>query len=242
MKKQSFFVKLLPVVAVLVLLLPSCLNRLGIHGEGAAVTQQRTPGSFNAVALNIDADVVLHTDSAYRIEVTGQQNILDVLRTNVTGSELVINFSDCVTEYTTLTVHIYAPVYVQVSICGSGDIRNTGPVSTNNLKLKITGSGNLTLSNLQCTLVESAISGSGNLTLNGTAQTINHESSGSGSFKAYGLSCNAGDIRISGSGDAEVNVSQNLTVDISGSGNVYYRGTPALNVSITGSGRVIHSN
>lgn len=242
MKKQPHLFKLLSVAAVLVFLLPSCLDRLGIRGEGAAVTQQRTPGTFNAVALNIDADVVLHTDSVYRIEVTGQQNILDVLKTNVNGNELVIDFTDCVMEYSALTIHIYAPVYVQVSICGSGDIRNTGSLSTGNLKLKISGSGNLNLGGLQCTSVESDISGSGNVLLSGTAQTINHESSGSGSFKAYGLACNAANISISGSGDAEVNVSQNLTVDISGSGDVYYRGTPALNVSVSGSGRVIHVN
>ncbi len=242
MKKQPRFFKLLPIAAVLVLLLPSCLDRFGIRGEGATVTQQRTPGTFNAVALNIDADVVLHTDSTYRIEVTGQQNILDVLRTNVNGNELVIDFTDCVIEYSALTIHIYAPVYVQVSICGSGNVSNTGILNTGNFKTKISGSGNLSLSNLQCTTVETDISGSGNITLSGTAQTINHESSGSGSLKAYGLTGNAVDISISGSGDAEVNVTQNLTVDISGSGDVYYRGTPALNVSISGSGRVIHVN
>lgn len=242
MKKQSRLFKLLPVAAVLVLLLPSCLDRFGIHGEGAAVTQQRTPGTFNAVSLNIDADVVLHTDSAYRVELTGQQNILDVLKTNVNGNELVIDFTDCVIEYTRLTVHIYAPVYVQVSICGSGNVNNTGLLNTANFKAIVSGSGNLNLSNLQCTTVQSDISGSGSITLSGTAQTINHESSGSGNFKAYGLTGTTADISMSGSGDAEVNVSQNLTVDISGSGDVYYRGTPALNVSVSGSGRVIHVN
>ncbi|MGL5889343.1 MAG: head GIN domain-containing protein [Bacteroidia bacterium] len=242
MKKQSRLFKLLPLAAVLVLLLPSCLNRFGIHGEGSPVTQQRTPGTFNAVALNIDADVVLHTDSAYRIELTGQQNILDVLRTNVTGNELVIDFSDCVTDYSPLTIHVYAPVYVQVSICGSGNVSNTGALNAANVKMKINGSGNLSLSNLQCTTVESDITGSGNITLTGTSQTINHKSSGSGEFKAFGLTSNAVDISVSGSGNAELNASQNLTVDISGSGNVYYRGTPAINVSISGSGRVIHVN
>jgi hypothetical protein len=222
--------------------LTSCSRALGIHGEGSPVTEQRSPGVFNAVALNIDADVVLHSDSLYRIEVTGQRNILDVLTTRVENNELVIDFSECVSNYSALTIHVYAPVYVGVSICGSGSISNADSLVAGNMRIKLAGSGSISLGNIRATSVTSSISGSGNITLGGNSQLFTSEISGSGKMKAFSLQTQTAQVNNSGSGDSEVSATQTLGVNISGSGDVYYRGTPALTVSISGSGRVIHVN
>ncbi|MCA6362133.1 MAG: DUF2807 domain-containing protein [Bacteroidetes bacterium] len=222
--------------------LSSCSGVLGVHGEGAAVVEQRSPGVFQKLALDIDADVILHSDSVYRLEITGQRNILDVLTTRVNNNELEIDFSDCVSEYSGITIHVYAPVYVAVSISGSGSIRNNDSLTAASLRIDINGSGTASLQNIRSNSVVSDISGSGNVTLSGSAQLFTHSVSGSGNLKAYDLITQTANLTCSGSGNCEVTVSQTLAVDISGSGDVFYQGNPALNVSISGSGRVVHVN
>jgi hypothetical protein len=222
--------------------LSSCSNALGIHGEGAPVVEQRSPGVFQKVALEIDADVILHSDSVYRLEITGQRNVLDVLTTHVNNNELQIGFSDCVSEHSGITIHVYAPVYVAVSISGSGNIRNNDSLTASSLRLEVDGSGNINLQKIRTTSLISEVSGSGHVTLSGSAQSLSHSLSGSGDLKAFDLSAQTANTSSSGSGNCEVQVAQTLVVDISGSGDVYYRGNPALNVSISGSGRVIHVN
>lgn len=222
--------------------LSSCSRAFGIHGEGAPVVEQRSPGVFQKIALAIDADVILHTDSVYRIEITGQRNILDVLTTQVSNNELEIDFSDCVSEHSAITIHVYAPVYVRVSLNGSGSISNTDSITASSVDLWVSGSGSISLQRMRSSTVNTYISGSGSISLAGQTGAFNSSASGSGKTKAFDLAAQNARIQVSGSGDSEVNALQTLAVDLSGSGDVYYRGTPALNVSISGSGRVIHVN
>jgi hypothetical protein len=222
--------------------LSSCSRAFGIHGEGAPVVEQRSPGVFQKISLAIDADVILHTDSVYRIEITGQRNVLDVLTTQVSNNELQIDFSDCVSEHSAITIHVYAPVYVRVSLNGSGSISNTDSLTASTVDLWISGAGSISLQRMRSSTINTYISGSGSISLAGQTGTLNSSVSGSGKTKAFDLAAQNTRIQVSGSGDSEVNAVQSLAVEISGSGNVYYRGTPSLSVSVSGSGRVIHVN
>lgn len=215
---------------------------IAIHGSGPQVEQSRSMTSFTGVELCTDANVVLHIDSVYRVVLRGQQNILNVLTTEVRGSVLKINFEHRIRSYTQVTVDVYAPYYIYTAISGSGNIHNLDSWNSNSFEAKISGSGDISISGLQTSGVESTISGSGKITLSGTCTSLTSRISGSGDLLAFGLVGNTGDVRVSGSGKHEVNVSQSLHVHISGSGNVYYKNNPVVDVSITGSGRLVHVN
>jgi hypothetical protein len=215
-------------------------DSFGIHGNGSDVSQTKNLNTFTGVDLSIDANVILHVDSFYHIEMHGQQNVLNVLTTEIRGSVLKLCFSRNVRSHSTITLHIYAPYYTYAAIGGSGNIQNNTGWNCSSFETKISGSGDISISGIQTGAVESAISGSGKITLSGTCTSLSSSISGSGDLRAFNLVGATGDVRVSGSGKHELNLSQSIDVHISGSGNVYYKNTPALNVSISGSGEVVH--
>lgn len=215
-------------------------NLFGVRGEGAAITETRTLSTFDGVDLSIDAEVILHTDSVYHVEITAQPNILDVISTKVNGNMLRIGFSREVCKHDGITVHVYAPVYVEAALSGSGSITSADSMTVNGFKINVSGSGKVTVSNLDAVHVNAIISGSGEVQLNGTAQLLDSDISGSGQLSAFGLPVNSCDAALSGSGSVEVNASQTITGSISGSGTIYYKNNPAITVSVSGSGRLVH--
>jgi hypothetical protein len=214
-----------------------------ITGEGPVVTETRNISNFEGIDLRVSADVYFQQSATYKVEVSAQQNILDVLETYVTGNKLVVKYKN------NIRVKSHEPVMVLVSapssnlfrVSGSGNISATGILNPVNLDLDISGSGNINLVEVNTGTIDASISGSGDIKIN--AGTANHEKlkiSGSGNFDLGNVLVQTANTHTSGSGDIRLHASQNLDVKISGSGSVYYKGNPIINSSISGSGKLVH--
>jgi hypothetical protein len=221
-------------------LLPSCEK---VVGEGPLVTETRSVGNFTGISMEMAGKVNFTIGSEYRVELTAQRNILDVLQTNVASGVLHIDFKDNVRakNYEEIIVNITAPSLNDVRLSGSGDINVHGNVATSSLKVLVSGSGNISIQNAVVKdKIRTDVSGSGNISiLNGSATDHDMKISGSGNVDMVGVIAQNASIRISGSGDVKVQVSKRLDAHISGSGSVYYRGNPIISTQISGSGRVL---
>ena len=225
---------------ILVLLFPSCVK---VIGEGPTATQNRSTGNFTAVASCISADVFYKQDAQVKVEISAQQNILDVIQTQVINNELVIKFKDNVRvkDHENITVNISSPDIHGLRISGSGNLIISDSINTSNISLSLSGSGNISVPKLVATSVEAGISGSGNITvLNGSGNTEKLKISGSGNMDFMSFEAVSVNTSSSGSGEMRVYAMKNLDVSISGSGSVFYRGNPLVNTNISGSGKVIH--
>jgi Putative auto-transporter adhesin, head GIN domain len=214
-----------------------------IVGEGPAVTESRAIGNFSSVASAISADVYYKQDAVYKVEITAQQNILNVLETNLVGNELVIKFRNGVRarSYETIVVNISSPTINGLRISGSGNLVASDSISSGSMNLAISGSGNISLNRLEAASLDANISGSGSILIsNGTLNTVGFRISGSGNIDAMNVPASSVTTNTSGSGEIRVNASHDLDVTISGSGSVYYKGNPEVNAHISGSGKVIH--
>ncbi|MCK5571038.1 MAG: DUF2807 domain-containing protein, partial [Spirochaetes bacterium] len=120
-------------------------------------------------------------------------------------------------------------------VSGSGKIFGGNLIEADNVDLKVSGSGDISLE-LNVTSISAKISGSGEIDLSGKTETLDIGISGSGDFYAFDLSAEDVYVTVSGSGNCEVNASEKLDVKISGSGDVEYTGNPRINSKISGSG------
>ena len=229
-------------VAVLVLLATACNKKIGwIKGKGPTETEIRPVTGFNKIALDMDAEVIYEQDSVYYVEVSAQENILEVLRTEVSAGELKIDTKRWVRKSNPITLIIHSPNIYAFTISGSGNIRSNAPINTSWMDLKISGSGNLSLASLLTQDLETTISGSGDVTVeNGSTVNEKMKISGSGDIFARYLTAQSSAATISGSGNITVQVIQSLDATISGSGSIMYAGNPAVNAHISGSGSVTH--
>ncbi len=232
--------KNLSVFIVAVFIFCSCSK---ITGEGPVVTETRNVANFTGIDLRCSANVYYKQDAAYKVEVSAQKNILDVLITEISNGKLVVRYKNGVSVKSNhkTTIVVSSPEANSFRISGSGDIKTTGPLTPSSLNLNISGSGNILLTELTTAFIDANISGSGSIGASGgtvAEETLNI--SGSGNIDLSNVAALKANTITSGSGETKVNVSERLTVTISGSGSVYYKGNPVINVNISGSGKVLH--
>ncbi|PJJ48778.1 head GIN domain-containing protein [Hymenobacter chitinivorans] len=214
-----------------------------VSGNGPVVAENRTVASFSRLELSIDAEVYLTQGPSRTVRVEAQQNILDVLQTNVNGERLAISYGRAtVRRHEPVRVYVTTPDLSSVAVSGSGSVVGQTAWRVDNLGLSLSGSGGIDLGVLGAQSLRTDISGSGAVRLSGDAARHELHLSGSGAVEAYPLTTAAAEVSISGSGGAHLTVTRTLQATISGSGKVYYKGQPALTVHTSGSGRVVDAN
>jgi hypothetical protein len=234
MKKLLFTV----LVIYAAILFSSCEK---VVGDGPVRTETRNETNFSGIDLRVSGNVYYKVDAVYKVEITAQQNIIDVTETYVSNNKLVIKFKNDVRvrSHEDIIVMISGPQLNSIRVSGSGNITTTGNINTNTMDLDISGSGNINMQQLTAAYFDANISGSGNISVdNGSATEERLKISGSGNIDLQNVLASKATTTTSGSGDMWLNVSKNLDVTISGSGSVRYKGNPIINTSISGSGKV----
>ncbi|MEO8764425.1 MAG: head GIN domain-containing protein [Ginsengibacter sp.] len=214
-----------------------------VVGEGPSITENRPIAGFTSVASSISADVFYQQDPVFKVEIVAQQNILNIIETNLVNNELVIKFRSgvLVRSHENIIVHVSSPDMHGLKISGSGNIIVADSITTDNMDLTLSGSGNINVNKLWAPTLDANISGSGNIRIvEGSAITEKLRISGSGDINVSNVAATYVTTTTSGSGKTDVNASESLDVTISGSGSVYYTGNPVINTYISGSGKVIH--
>jgi len=209
-----------------------------IKGEGDVVTQTREVESFKIIKLKFPAQVYLVQDAVQKIKIEGQQNILDVIKTEVSGNTLTIKSGvKCINNNKGVVVYISVPSLEKVVIDGSGNIETKNTFKTERMEVSLNGSGNITM-NLETDKLDATLSGSGGFIFKGTVKDEELTINGSGSINTMELPGSDCKIDINGSGSCQVMALKTLKVGIAGSGNVTYKGSPEIKSRISGSGSV----
>ncbi|MEM6379317.1 MAG: head GIN domain-containing protein [Bacteroidota bacterium] len=241
----------MPALFVLALTLNSCIldfdgdgDGFGsncVRGSGPNVVEVLDINEFDGLSLQIAASVFITQGTEFEVRAEGQENIIRELELDVRDRFWEIEFDRCVRNADDLRIYITMPAITELQISGSGDIFGENVFVTDDLFLRISGSGDMNLG-LDADDVNMTISGSGRMRLEGTADDLSIQISGSGDIFAFDLASSSANVNIRGSGDAEVAVESALDVRISGSGDVFYKGNPVIDSSISGSGEVIDAN
>jgi hypothetical protein len=213
-----------------------------IDGDGDTISEELQIDDFSKLKLRISGDVYITQGETQKVVVEGQQNVIHQLDLDVNDDTWEIEFDDCVDDHDGLKFYITMSEIRELNISGSGMIYGENEFNIDQLKLRISGSGDIDLALAESNAVDSKISGSGRIKLSGVTEDFTLKISGSGDYRAFDLDAQDGVVDISGSGDAEVTANDELRIKISGSGDVYYRGTPDLSIDISGSGDVIDAN
>lgn len=198
--------------------------------------------NFSGIDLRISGDVYYQQAADYKVEVTGQQNVLNVLETYLSNNRLVIKYENDVRVKSgeRVRVVISAPLVNILRVSGSGNIITTGLMNPGYMDMDVSGSGDIRISELYTGPIDANISGSGSITVNtGLAAEEDIKINGSGDIDLESVIAKKASTITSGSGSIKVNVSESLNSIISGSGSVYYRGNPSVSSKVSGSGRVV---
>jgi hypothetical protein len=209
-------------------------------GSGKVITEKRAVGEFTSLELSCSADVSLVQGDQLAVSIEGEDNILPLIETRVSGYKLIIDAKPNTSFRTTkpLTVHITAPVLTSVRVTGSGDVEMS-KWTVDSLELIATGSGNIHLASLEMGSLTARLSGSGDISIEGGGggnQAIT--TSGSGDYDAASMESREVNATASGSGNITLWATRSLSASSSGSGDIRYYGSPKVTQKTSGSGSV----
>ena len=208
------------------------------RGSGSDMSRERDLPRFHSIRLETKTNVTISQGSPQSCVLYGKNNMIRRVNTRVNGGVLTISANGPMAKSDTPRVVIIMEDVRKLAVSGTGEIFGEDPIETENMELKITGSGTIDIE-LEAERVESVITGSGVLEIEGSTDQHDIQISGSGDLEGSDLESRTTTVKVSGSGRCELSVSDTLDVKISGSGTVEYRGNPRVNSRISGSGSLI---
>jgi len=213
------------------------------------VTIQNDSKDFVGVKNSISATVNLYQASTYKVEVTTSQKVADKLEISVENGLLSIREKDqswnrwgCSNNSDEkVVVNVWSPRYSTLVINGSGDMLAKTPIKTGDIEIKVNGSGDVRVDELEAESVSLKTNGSGDIAVCGKKEvsTLEVKINGSGDIDTRNLAAKTADVSITGSGDVSVNVLEKFTANSVGSGDIHLLGNPQINAKILGSGEII---
>jgi hypothetical protein len=215
------------------------LNTRNIRGSGDAATETRSVSGFDEVVLAGSAELYIEQGSDERLTVTADDNLLDVIRTEVEGNTLVLGFKNNVSAAprTPIVFKLTVRDLSVLTLAGSGKIV-TESLDTPKLTLNLPGSGSMDFERVETGSLHVILAGSGAITIQaGTSDSAEVNMLGSGTFDGANFEVEDATAVIAGSGDIHVRCTRQLDGKILGSGNIRYYGDPgSVDVDTAGSG------
>ena len=225
-------------------LMPGLVVLLAVTGcgllrePGPVRDERRTLEAVTSVELRSSGDLTISAGDPAVLTITAGANQLPELTSEVRDGRLVLDANSVVAERRRTRTRWWCPSSRRSRSTGSGSARGDAR-GEGEFTAEVSGSGSLTLTNVDATSVTARLNGSGNAPMSGTAAAQTVELSGSGGYDGANLTTGDATVTVSGSGDASVNVTDRLTAGISGSGSIDYTGSPdAVDRSISGSGDI----
>lgn len=221
------------------LLVPVLLFACVQMTPGQLQKEERKVDVFTSVDLSISANVYLTQDNTQKVVVEASEKDLKEVVTEVKNGHLKIKTENWYSHLRDVNVYISMASLEGIGLSGSGNIVADGDFKAGNLRMAISGSGNIKLPKLTATKIDASISGSGDIMIAGAAkaESLEIHTSGSGDFNAENFESDKAEISISGSGNARVNASGHIEAHVSGSGDVFYKGNAIVDIKISGSGK-----
>ncbi len=190
----------------------------GVRGSGVAKTETREVETFDEVRFPGAGRLEITVGKPSPLMVTGDDNLLPLISTKVTGTRLTIDFDEAINPKTDLVFKV-----------GTADIKF----------LDCSGAAKAIVTGVKNEAFKIDLSGAGSVSVSGQTGRFELSISGTGNVDADDLAAKNVTANVSGAGNAEVQATETLKADVSGVGHIRYKGDPKVESSVSGVGSVM---
>jgi hypothetical protein len=198
----------------------------GVTGNGNVVTVDRTiSDNFNQIEVSRGLDVYLTQSDTEDIKVQADENLQDIIKTEVKNNVLKIYADENIRFSQSKKVFVNFKTITHISSSSGSDVFSTNTITAETLELSTSSGSDMEL-NIDTELVNCDSSSGSDLKLSGkTHKLIAHASSGS-DIKAGNLNAVSSQVKASSGADITVNTSKELIAKASSGGDIKYYGNP----------------
>ncbi len=159
--------KLVSTLVLFLLLLPFTYAQ-NIVGNGDVVTEERSLEPFSSVETSHGWDLVLEQGTGHEMTIEAEQNIIDLLKTEVENGVLRIYFEKGVRIRRSKRKRIYLTFENLESITASGgsDVKAESALEVADLDMKFSGGSDLSLNSLRVEDLKMQLSGGSDANIN----------------------------------------------------------------------------
>lgn len=200
----------------------------GITGNGNVREETRDADGFSGIHVSTGIDVYLSEGTDFSVVVEADENLLDVILTEVKGDMLEVRTDHVnIRRARSKRVHVTLPELKEVKISSAGDLEGQTLFHCRNLRLEVSSAGDLLLE-VEAREIDLNISSSGDIRLAGSADFLDASLSSAGDLDAGDLVARKVEVDVSSAGDARVHATDEISMNASSAGNIYYSGDPRV--------------
>ncbi len=209
-----------------------------ISGNGDVVTDERDVPGFNGISVSAGIDVYITQGNKELVKVLTDDNLLEVVKTEVKDNVLKIYASKNIRSAASKKVYVEYINLNKIKVSSAGDLEGENTLKTSDLDISLSSAGNLKL-DVIAQKIHISISSSGNGNLSGKTDYLEADLSSAGDLNAFDLEAKFGDISVSSAGDARVFITEEASFRSSSAGDIVYKGNPRINhISTSSSGSI----
>ncbi|MCK5135740.1 MAG: DUF2807 domain-containing protein [Bacteroidales bacterium] len=195
-----------------------------VSGNGNVTEETRDISGFAGVHVSSGIDVYLSEGKDFEVRVEADENLMDVIITELKGNILVVKTEQYgIRHAKSKKVHVTLPELEVLKISSAGDCVGQTSFSCDDLKLDISSAGDLSLE-VEADRIYLDISSSGDARISGKTNILDVSLSSAGDLHAFDLIAKKVDVSVSSAGDARVHATEEISMNVSSAGNIYYRG------------------
>ncbi len=233
MNKKVFSAIVLVTLLTISLTAVSCWN--GIRGNGNVVKSDRHLSGFDAISVSTGLDLYLSQDSVEKVIVEADENLQDIIITEVRGGELKIYCEKNIFHASEKKVYVTLKNIHSLSGSAGAEVETASALNLERLSVSASSGSDVKIGLNSEEIVADASSG-GHLKIIGKAQSIEASSSSGADINATDLICETGKADASSGGGISVYASEKVRCEASSGGHVNVYGNPKERDSSSSSG------
>jgi hypothetical protein len=208
----------------------------GKKGNGIVVEENREVSQeFTAVLASEGLDVYVTQDDEFKISVEADENIIDLIGTDIKNGKLRIHAIENIGN-ATKKIFVSLPQITALETSSGAHLSTQNRIRTDRLTVD-SSSGSILTAELEASSLDIDASSGANIEVSGITDNLYVDGSSGANIKARNLEAQECRADASSGANISINVSEQLTADASSGANISYAGDASVtkNKSVSGS-------
>ena len=229
------------IALIMALIMSSCAFDVnfgaGKRGNGEVVKEKREVSEdFTVVSASEGLDVYVSQGSDYEISVEADENIIDLIGTDIRDGKLKVHAIENIGR-ATKKIYVTLPEVTGLYASSGADLVSQGSIEAEKIKLDSSSGADLNVE-LNADEVDANSSSGADIRINGQANLFYADASSGSDIKAKEFLVKTCNANASSGADITVNVSESLTADASSGADISYTGEASVKKRKSVSGSV----